>query len=91
MREGWDKFMYCVYALKSTEGKRIYIGYTEDLKQRLHLHNAGKVKSTKGYKPWHLVYYEAYRAKSDATRRERQLKLHAAKNGLFEQMSNSLK
>ncbi len=54
------------------------------------MHNDGKVKSTKAYRKWILVYYEAYRAKEDATKREVKLKIHAAKNKLKEQIKNSL-
>lgn len=83
--------MFYVYTLKSNIDNRIYIGYTTDLKTRFKRHNTGKVKSTKANKPWVLIYYEAYRAKPDATKREKQLKLHAAKNELKSRLTNSLK
>ena len=83
--------MFYVYLLKSNRNKRIYIGYTTDLKKRFKLHNLGKVKSTKSYRPWELIYYEAYKAKSDATKRERQLKMHAVKNKLLIRLENSIK
>jgi len=83
--------MYYVYILQSTKSGDIYIGSTNNLKIRFKLHNSGKVKSTKGYKPWILVYYEAYKAKSDATKRERELKQHVAKLKLLKQLENSLK
>jgi len=82
--------MYYVYALKSTKNGDIYIGSTEDLRTRVKLHNFGKVKSTKAYKPWGLIYYEAYLSKSDAAKRERELKIHAAKNELLKRLKNSL-
>jgi len=53
----------------------LYTGYTSDLRRRLAEHNSGKSKSTKGREPFELIYYEAYRSKSDAMRRERMLKL----------------
>jgi putative endonuclease len=55
--------MHYVYVLKSQIKERIYIGETADLKNRLERHNLGKVKSTKSYKPWKLIYYEAYSEK----------------------------
>lgn len=82
--------MYYVYILKSGKENSVYVGFTEDLKNRLRLHNSGKVKSTKFYRPWTLIYYEAYLAKSDATKREKELKLHAAKEVLLERIKNSL-
>lgn len=52
--------MYFVYILKSKKIGQLYVGYTPDLKRRLTRHNAGKVKSTKAYIPWVLVYYSAF-------------------------------
>jgi len=82
--------MYYVYILQSAIKKNIYVGYTNDLKARFKLHNSGKVKSTKAYCPWTLIYYEAYRGKLDATKREKQLKMHAAKNELLSRLRGSL-
>lgn len=38
---------YFVYILKSEKDKKLYTGYTNDLKKRLKDHNAGVVTSTK--------------------------------------------
>ncbi len=46
--------------------------------------------STKTNRPWILTYYEGYFDKFDATKREKQLKMHAAKNTLKDQLKNSL-
>jgi len=83
--------MFYVYVLKSEKNGDIYIGYTKDLKERLKTHNQGKVKSTKGLRNWVLIYYEGYRSKSDAIRREKQLKQHKPKTDLKEQIKFSLK
>jgi putative endonuclease len=82
--------MFYVYLLKSLSNGDLYIGYCEDLKIRFKRHNDGKVKSTKEYTPWQLVYYEAYRDKLDAAKRKKQLKNHAAKEGLKKQVESSL-
>lgn len=82
--------MHYVYALKSSKNNDIYIGSTSDLKSRFKSHNSGKVRSTKAYKPWKLIYYEAYRSKADADKRERELKMHAVKNELLKRLKNSL-
>ncbi|MFH0749827.1 MAG: GIY-YIG nuclease family protein, partial [Candidatus Gottesmanbacteria bacterium] len=79
-----------VYTLLSQKNNDLYIGYSEDLKRRFAQHNNGMVKSTKGYRPWKLVYYEGYIAKKDATEREKQLKDHKAKQDLKKQIKNSL-
>ena len=54
------KFYYA-YILQNSLKNFIYIGYSEDLKQRLTSHNNGENKSTKPYIPLELIHYEAYR------------------------------
>jgi len=65
---------YYVYILQSIKNSKLYIGYTRDLKKRLQEHNRGLVFSTKAYKPWRLIFFEAYHNEKDARRRERYLK-----------------
>ena len=51
-----------------------YVGYTKDLKKRLHLHNSSKgAKYTKG-KKWILIYKKSYLTKSVALKEEHKLK-----------------
>jgi len=50
------------------------VGCTVDLRKRLKEHNQGLNKSTKPYRPWKLIYYEACLNKDDAKRRENYLK-----------------
>jgi len=69
--------MFFVYILKSKKDGNLYIGYTSDLRKRFKKHNLGLVRSTKSRRPWHLVYYEAYALRQDATKREGNLKLRA--------------
>ena len=55
--------------------KSYYIGITNDLKKRLILHNAGKgSKYLLSKLPVKLLYYEEYPNKSEARKREIQLK-----------------
>lgn len=65
-----NKFYY-TYVLKSLKDSRRYICYTDDLRRRLEEHNNGKSFSTKGRKPFKLIYYEACLDKEAAKRRER--------------------
>jgi len=51
-----------------------YIGYTADLRNRLLLHNEGKVESTKSRRPLKLIYFEGCLNQQDATMREKYLK-----------------
>ena len=52
---------YFVYILKSEIDGRLYKGQTRDIDKRIKEHNSGKTKSTKGYKPWKLVYFETFK------------------------------
>ncbi len=71
--------MYFVYYLISLVNKDLYIGSTENLEKRLFLHNSGKVKSTKAYRPWKLLGYEKFVTRSEAVQREQFLKNHQQK------------
>ena len=62
--------MHHVYLLKSTRKKWFYIGTTEFPNKRVEQHNAGKVRSTKAYAPFYIIYYEAYLDKTAALKRE---------------------
>lgn len=66
--------MYYNYVLQSIQNGNLYIGYTNDLKQRFKEHNKGLSRSTAPYRPWKLIYYEACLEKEDAKRREHYLK-----------------
>jgi putative endonuclease len=83
--------MYYVYLINSTKNNEIYIGYTNNLKRRLVEHNTNKSFSTKNSGHWTLTYYESYKSKEDAIRREHNLKYHGqALNLLKKRLSGSL-
>ena len=66
---------YYVYMLKSKSNKTItYVGYTNNLKKRLKLHNTGKgAKFTRGRK-WIMIYKEKFKSKKEAISREYYIK-----------------
>jgi putative endonuclease len=66
--------MFTVYILKSDKNGRYYIGHTNNIKNRIKRHNNGQNKSTKMFRPWKLVYTEKYLTKSEACRRELEIK-----------------
>lgn len=83
--------MFYVYVLQSSTSGELYVGWTRDLVRRFQEHNDGKNRSTRFNAPFQLVYYEAYRQRSDAVRREKQLKRHAgALTHLKKRISGSL-
>ncbi len=67
-------FVYLIITENKIKKRFSYVGYTENIKKRLNLHNSGKgAKFTRG-KKWKLVYYEKYDSKSDAMKNEYRLK-----------------
>ena len=65
---------YIVYILISEKNGDLYIGSTQNVENRLRLHNSGKVKSTKGYRPWLLLESRECGTRSEAVDLERFLK-----------------
>ncbi len=70
---------YYVYMLISMSKKNIsYVGYTNNLKKRIALHNMGKgAKFTRGRK-WKLIYKEKIKSKKEAISREYYIKKNRA-------------
>ncbi len=66
--------MYFVYVLKSHTRNFHYIGHTKNIQQRVRAHNAGRVRLTKAYHPYTVIYSESYSTKSEAAKREYYLK-----------------
>jgi len=66
--------VFYVYVLKSIKDKKNYTGFTKNLKFRFKQHQDGNVESTKGRRPFELIYYEACINMDDATKREKYLK-----------------
>jgi len=65
--------------------KEFYYGFTNNLERRIAEHNNNKQK-------WELIYYEAYKAESDARNRERRIKNYAqALTALKSRLKESLK
>jgi len=84
--------MFYVYIIKSLKDKKLYIGYTSNLRLRIKQHNSKLNKSTKYRAPFKLVYYEAYTSQNDALKREHNLKLRArALRQLTRRIEKSLK
>ena len=66
---------FYVYMLKSLSGRSVtYVGYTNNLKKRINLHNNNKgAKFTRGRK-WKLIYKEKLNSKKEAISREYYIK-----------------
>jgi putative endonuclease len=79
--------MFFVYVLKSKVDGRLYKGMTDNLERRINEHNLGKVKSTKGYTPWDLVYQEVFDNRMDGRLREVFLKSGIGREFLKEKLT----
>jgi putative endonuclease len=64
--------MYYVYVLVNPENRRLYVGYSEDLKRRV------REQAQSAHRGWKLAYYKAYLSETDARERERKLKAHGS-------------
>ncbi|NTV41515.1 MAG: GIY-YIG nuclease family protein [Candidatus Moranbacteria bacterium] len=66
--------MFYIYIIYSKKLNKKYIGYCENLKNRLREHNSGESKFTSRGVPWSLVYYQVFLSEIDARKEERFLK-----------------
>ena len=76
---------YSVYMILSKVNNRLisYVGYTNNLKKRLFLHNTSRgAKFTRG-KKWKLIYSKIYYDKSQAMKEEFKLKKNYAKRNML--------
>ena len=63
---------YFVYLIGCSKHRKFttYVGYTNNLKKRINLHNKGKgAKFTRGRR-WKLLYFESFSSKKEAISRE---------------------
>jgi putative endonuclease len=69
--------MYIVYALYNSDHKKIYIGQTKNLENRVALHQKGVFQNSYTARfsgEWMLIYTEQTSDRIEALRREKQLK-----------------
>ncbi len=66
--------MYFVYVLLCSD-KSLYTGFTTDLEQRVRVHNEGNgSKYVRSRLPAKLIYSKRFKTKSEALKREHQIK-----------------
>ena len=80
--------MYYVYVLRSLKDRKLYVGYSGNLKQRIEEHNKGGVDITRYRRPFILIYYEAYVHQQDATTREKYFKTQWGRNHIKRVLRN---
>jgi len=73
-------FMYYVYLLKSLHYfDKTYVGYTQDLQQRLSTHNSGSSPHTSKYRPWELMVSISFKDQTKAIEFEKYLKSYSGR------------
>jgi len=78
------KLMYFVYILLNKVKTKTYTGVTTDVNKRLKEHNAGKVSSSLPYRPYEIIYTEAYNTLKEACAKERFYKTITGRRRLHE-------
>ena len=71
--------------------RKFYIGSTEDLKERILDHKTKGVETTKSFDKIKLVYYEVCLNKTDARKRELQLKTGFGRGYVNRRLENYFK
>ncbi len=67
-------FLHYTYIVECSDSS-LYTGYTNNLLKRIETHNSGKgAKYTRGRRPVKLVYFEKFKDKSLALKREYAIK-----------------
>lgn len=85
-------YTYVLYCVDSKHGRNeLYIGSTENLDNRVKQHEAGEVQTTKSFDKIILVYFEACLNKTDAKKREFQLKTGFGRGYLKRRLESYLK
>ena|SRR3989338_773079 len=78
--------MYYVYILLNEAKTRTYTGVADDINKRLAEHNAGRVKSSRPYRPYQIAHTEPFETLSKARQRERFYKLTTGRRKLKEML-----
>ena len=81
---------FFLYILYSPAHNRTYTGQTKNLEEMIDYHNAGKVRSTKPYIPWKLIYSETYSSRVEAMKREKWFKSNIGRKKIAEILNEYL-
>jgi len=79
---------FFVYILESSKDKKLYIGQTNNLENRMNRHNAGQVSSTKNRRPLKIIYSEKFSTRKESMNREKYLKSLKNSQYIFDKIIN---
>ncbi len=81
---------YFTYIIYSQKNDKYYTGSSEDTEKRLQQHNWSRTPSTKTGIPWKLVYIEEYKTRSEAVKREYEIKKKKSRKYIEYLIANSV-
>ena len=81
--------MFYVYILQSLKDESYYIGQTNNVSNRLERHNSRRQLATRSKVPWKLVYTEPFPTRSQAVRRELEIKSWKSRQAIKELLNNN--
>ena len=76
--------MYHVYVLLNEAKTRTYTGVADDINKRLEEHNAGRVTSSRPYRPYKIIHTESFETLSEARQKEKLYKSTTGRRRLKE-------
>ena len=78
--------MHYLYILLNKTNTRTYTGVTDDVEKRLTEHNAGRVKSSRPYRPHRVIYSEEFETLIEARQKEKFYKSTTGRRRLKEML-----
>lgn len=82
--------VYYFYILRSDKNKKLYLGFTPNLKERIVSHNKGENIATKPNIPYSLIFYSGFVDKTDALNCEKYFKTTAGWKRLKKMLGKTL-
>ena len=83
-------YTYILLLIDNSNGKNFYVGATSNLQEHILRHKNKGVETTKKFDKIILVYYEACRNKTDALKREKQLKTGFGRGYIKRRLENDI-
>ncbi|MGE0642859.1 MAG: GIY-YIG nuclease family protein [Nitrospira sp.] len=80
--------IYYLYILLNEAGTRTYTGVSDDIEKRLKEHNEGKVTSSRPYRPYKVIYTQAFTTLRETRQEERYYKSATGRRRLKEIISS---
>jgi putative endonuclease len=81
---------FCAYIIYSPSADKFYVGHSDDLERRLFEHNSGQTRYTSNIaSDWKIMYSEAFSTRSDAMKREKEIKSKKKRSYIEQLIANA--